>query len=118
MAGYKPDVYDYREYEEELKVFLLQEDYSRAAVLKGGLIWRLVKEVLGDRLDNYAVLGPSTDVHVVGSCLQLYTDGPELWDDELSADELDFICGLVPVYTGGFGSFKFTISTDYFGRSR
>jgi hypothetical protein len=109
-ARYKADAYDYREYETQLKIFL-QQPRARAALLKGGLIWRLAKEIVDDRLDNEALLGPSEDF-VLGGYLQLYANGPQLRDDYLCDTELEFMCGVYPVYTGKFDRMKCGCTID------
>ena len=48
-------MYDYREYEEHLIIFL-QEPRARAALLKGGLIWRLTKEVMATATSSWDLL--------------------------------------------------------------
>ena len=99
-AGYKANFCDYREYETQLKIFL-QQPRARAALLKGGIVWRLAKQIMNDHLNNDTLLGPSEDF-VLGGYLHLDANGPQLRDDHLSDTELDFICGVYPVYTGEF----------------
>jgi hypothetical protein len=91
-----------KEYEERLKAFLHGRPHARAALLKGGLIWRLAKEVLGDSMDEYALAGPSQSVVEFGDSFSVEAGRQELTDDTLSEQELDFICGLYKVYTGRF----------------
>jgi hypothetical protein len=100
--GYQPDRLDYMEYEEQLKAFLHGRPHARAALLKGGLIWRLAKEVLGNSMDEYSLAGPSQSVVEFGDSFPVEAGGQELADDTLSEQELDFICGLYKVYTGKF----------------
>ena len=60
----------------------------RAALLKGGIIWRLALEVLS--VDD-VLAGPSTETvtnYVVAR------DGVYAIDDDLSPDEMDIICGV------------------------
>jgi hypothetical protein len=98
--GYKPTPLDYINYEERLGEFL-QQPHTRAALLKGGIAWRITKELLGDRRDSETLLGPSESVNEYGCLLSAHIPGKEeLWDDSLSNDELDFICGVYHIATG------------------
>ena len=97
--GYKFTVDDYRAYSRRREALLLGTPRGRAALLKGGIIWRLAVETLNlvKSLD-----GPSSEV-VVHRRGRIYpTDHPSLdfCDDDLSIDELDDICGINYVLTG------------------
>jgi hypothetical protein len=54
-------------------------------------VWRLVKETLG--LD-VVMVGPSDEVCIQSQGLDAY------YNDELTEDELQVICGVYKVYTG------------------
>jgi hypothetical protein len=97
-VGYRPDSVDYAEYETIRRAFCESEQHSRAALLKGGIVWRLVKEILspGDVLT-----GPTADVCYHGHALTC-PNNQILWDDDLSEDELDMICGVYKIFTGNF----------------
>jgi len=113
QVGYIPDKYDYFEYEYKLKSFLLEQVHARATLLRGGIVWRLAREVIGDRLDQYVVLGPSENVHIFGSPLRLSSIDPPVWDDDLSDAELNFICGVVPIWTGEFHLTLYTFANNF-----
>lgn len=102
---HKPDRFDYIEYEQRLAEFL-PRPHARAALLKGGLVWRLVREIIGGRDNQKVLAGPSEYVRQFGDHLHLDSAEPDLWDDVLSKVELDFICGLYKVYTGKCSRFK------------
>jgi hypothetical protein len=93
-SGYKPDAVDYAEYEYLRRRFCNSERHARAGLMKGGIVWRLVKESLPveDVLD-----GPTSDV-VDHGCALVQSDGA-LWDDDLSEEELALICGVYKVDT-------------------
>jgi hypothetical protein len=96
--GYVPNAYDYFDYEDNLRAFFHHRPYAaRAALFSGGLIWRLAKEVLGDELDNYSLLGPSSEARYHGESISI--DGVKYWYDELSDEELDLICGRCVIRT-------------------
>jgi hypothetical protein len=99
-AGYVADVIDYEEYEHSLKHFLLHAPHARAVLLKGGLLWRLALEVLGNEaMERLVLAGPSSNM-MGGSILSPTSQGDDLWDDDLSMSELDFVCGVIPTLTG------------------
>jgi hypothetical protein len=72
--------------------------HARAALLEGGIIWQLAKEVLGDSLDEEVLYGPSLYVAQFGKLVLLGSQ--EFWDDTLSNQECDFIIGMNRTYTG------------------
>jgi hypothetical protein len=94
---YKPDVVDYAAYESARDAFFRQP-HARAALLKGGIIWRLAKEHFGLNYDA-VIAGPSDNVYDNGLFLH-FSDGQISLDDDLSEAELDLICGVYKVYTG------------------
>jgi len=76
--------------------------------MHGGIVWHLALESVSD---NAVLMGLSHDVFSEGSFLSL-ADG-YLWDDILSEDELEVVCGVYKVYTGMFFArfhFMFTYS--------
>ena len=101
-AGYEPDQWDYLQYESHLREYFLNEAHARAALLQGGLLWRLAREVLGNKLDHQVLLGPSAEAHTHGTYIKLSPKESEVWDDCLPEAELNFICGVIPILTGKF----------------
>ncbi|TDL29891.1 hypothetical protein BD410DRAFT_823878 [Rickenella mellea] len=96
---YKPNHVDYAAYEAARNAFLVHPR-ARAALLKGGIIWRLTIEFLRDDpvLWDQVLRGPTGDLkHSHAWCTE---KGTALWDDELSDDELDLISGVYRVFTG------------------
>jgi hypothetical protein len=86
---------DYLAYEEEVHAFLRQL-FARAALLQGGIVWRIAVDILGA---DVAMLGPSSSAHEWGDVVTA-PDGTQFVDDTLSQEEMDFICGKYYVYTG------------------
>lgn len=79
---------DYRLYE-CLRDELLQKPHARAAVMRGGIVWRLSCAVV----PVGAVLnGPSHEVYAYSHPLKSQFN-LLLWDDELATDEEELICG-------------------------
>lgn len=66
--------------------------------MKGGIVWRIAIESLN--LLN-AVDGPSEIVFELGRCFA-GNDGENYWDDWLTDDEIDLICGVYQVKTGAY----------------
>lgn len=87
---------DYTYYEDTRRRFL---DLPRGctAFLKGGIVWHLAMECLGDRVEDLVAAGPSEDVLRFGR-QRFYKTG-EYWDDELTEDEMDLICGVYKLYS-------------------
>ncbi|KAL0058527.1 hypothetical protein AAF712_014786 [Marasmius tenuissimus] len=89
-SDYKADVHDLRGYEAARDRFF-RTTRGRAAVMAGGIIARLAREVVPDA---DVVHGPDPDlVFRTGRC---FVDTPEYgyWDDELTPEEIDLICGV------------------------
>lgn len=94
--GYVPTAIDYLSYERRRDSFLLGAR-GRAALMVGGIVSRLAKEALG--YDD-VLLGPSDKVFDGGGYLWDGISQQALWDDELTAEEMDLICGVYDVATG------------------
>jgi hypothetical protein len=92
--GYVPRDCDYASYE-ALRDKFLQTPRARAALLKGGIVWRLSWDAVGVEA---ALGGPSPEVFQSGHWF--LSEDAYLWDDELSDDELNLICGVYKVFTG------------------
>ena len=93
---------DYAEYEEMLDP-LLHRPYGRAALLQGGIIWCLALLCLGwSEID--VTQGPSINASLLGKVWTL-GNGSKLYDDYLSEDEMDVICGVYKIVTGVFFHF-------------
>ncbi|KAF7983368.1 hypothetical protein HWV62_22357 [Athelia sp. TMB] len=90
-AQYNATNLDYLAYEAKRDVFLLC-DRARAAVMKGGIVWRLTVHSVNPDIVLY---GPVD----LGSGVYSRNDGEIYgsWDDELTEDELDLVVG---VYKG------------------
>lgn len=93
-VSYQPDVIDYRGYERDRTAFLMC-DRARAAIQEGGIVWRLAIEhlkfddIVGGPVDMETGLYERFDGEAVGG-----------WDDKLTDDELDLVCGVYKIFTG------------------
>ena len=79
----------------------LQSNSGRGALLHGGIVWRLAMDAFGyESALVHALAGPSVDCIDFGGMPQFLADGTELWDDVLSEEELDLVCGVYKASTG------------------
>lgn len=103
MGGLAIDFYGYV----QARNNFLQETYAcRAALLQGGIVWRLAMDALGlDYAVQEVLSGPSQGVEQFGG-IPSFIDGEELWDDALSDAETDLICGVYQRDTGVFYHFR------------
>jgi hypothetical protein len=104
--GYKPPTFsavyaDYVVYEQYRHEFMNQPR-ARAALLHGGLVWRLALHSIGFDALPSVLDGISREAVPFG--LMLSTDGQTYFDDELSEEEIDFICGTYYIYDSKFFS--------------
>ncbi|KAF8575676.1 hypothetical protein K439DRAFT_1369267 [Ramaria rubella] len=87
--GYRPMAIDYIAYEAIRNEFFHQPR-AWAALMYGGIIWRLAIEHIGP---EHVLIGPTDEVYRNGEVIR--PDGDhEYWDDFLSVEELDLICGV------------------------
>ncbi|KAH9939686.1 uncharacterized protein BXZ73DRAFT_43444, partial [Epithele typhae] len=77
-----------------------------AAFLRGGIIWRISMEVLGDGALEEAITrsqeGPSSDARDASAAIVLSRSGDEYHDDMLTPEEEEFVCGTYLVYVENF----------------
>jgi hypothetical protein len=92
---YKPDKIDYVAYLVR-RERLLSSPRGRAALLHGGLVACIARPYVN--FDDVCK-GPTSDVMRYGSVLR-GDNGIGYWDDKLTSDELDIICGVYCVDTG------------------
>lgn len=96
-TGYRFGMEDYAMYVRQ-RGQLLSSPRGRAALLYGGVMWRLALEHIGA---ESAVLGPSVSVLDNGLGDIVHVEGVGfVGDDKLTDDELAIICGLYHVSTG------------------
>ena len=85
----------------------MSRPYHRAALLQGGIIWRLALDTLEFPTDAEinVTQGPSEDALTRGTTIVL-DDGLELSDDTLTEEEIELICGVYKWSTGMCGMFE------------
>ncbi|KAJ7819310.1 hypothetical protein B0H13DRAFT_1661464, partial [Mycena leptocephala] len=95
-TSYRPTRLDYRTYQIRRDEFL-RSPRGRAARCAGGIIGRLARPIV---VHDLACLGPSEESFE--SSVRLW-DGQSqtaYWDDDLTLEEVDLICGVYEVATG------------------
>lgn len=101
--GDKPTTADYGNYQATLDE-LFTRSYARAALLEGGIVWRIALLYLKDsELD--VTRGPSIDAALLGKRWML-EGGSIMYDDRLSESEMDVICGVYEIPTGKYFFFN------------
>ncbi|KAJ3710638.1 hypothetical protein DFJ43DRAFT_1009176 [Lentinula guzmanii] len=98
-AGFSPTLQDYRSYE-VLRDAFLRSARGRAALLAGGIVARLARDAVNDQ-DVYD--GPTENALQEGEhVLCVWEEGKDhaFWDDHLTQEEIDLICGAYEVATG------------------
>ena len=64
--------------------------------MHGGIVWHLVRESINN---NVVLVGPTDEVFVHGDVVCFDTN-LECWDDKLTDEDANLICGVYKVYTG------------------
>jgi hypothetical protein len=93
--GYQPDAADYAAYE-AARDFFLRSPSARAALLEGGIVWRLAVEFIPP---GTVLAGPSEVAFTSGQVIRIPGAG-DYCDDEVSENEADLVCGVYEIYTG------------------
>ena len=90
---------DYLAYVQEREALLRKPRVARAALMQGGIVWRLVVSLVS----FWDILrGPTSSVTLHGQGLLLLVQDAQLSDDDLDPSELDKLCGVVYCYTGKY----------------
>lgn len=95
-STWKPTLIDFRQYETDREAFLLTPR-ARAAVTAGGILWRLSVQSIDL---EYVMAGPSEEVCATTSSMKIKGLNGQYFDDELTSDEVDIVCGVYKIYTG------------------
>ncbi|KAJ3871399.1 hypothetical protein F5051DRAFT_340943, partial [Lentinula edodes] len=91
-AGFLPNLQDYQAYEVVRNEFL-RSARGRAALLGGGIVARLARDIV-NKHDVYD--GPTVHALQEGE----HALCRAFWDDQLTSEETDLICGTYEVATG------------------
>ncbi|KAG1812799.1 uncharacterized protein BJ212DRAFT_1276213 [Suillus subaureus] len=96
LTRFRPVFADYIVYEQHCHEFMNQP-HARAALLHGGLIWWLALHILGFDVLPSVLNGISQEAVPFG--LMLDINGQTYFDDELSEEEVDFMCRTYYLHT-------------------
>ncbi|KAG1901221.1 uncharacterized protein F5891DRAFT_1187916 [Suillus fuscotomentosus] len=96
LPHFRPVYADYIVYKQHRHKFMNQP-CARVALLHGGLIWRLALHSLSFNVLPSVLDGISRQAVPFG--LMLDINGQTYFDDELSEEEVDFMCGMYHVHT-------------------
>ena len=86
----------YNTYVETRNQYVRKNAHLRAALCAGGIVWRLMIDVLEP---DVVLDGPCSYFEWSGQCQLI--GNHQLWDDALSAEELDLICGVYSITMDG-----------------
>jgi hypothetical protein len=95
-VGYKFDLMDYQSYVSRRRAFL-RSPRGRAALLYGGVVGRIARSEISA---EDVVSGPTDDAVLDGIRLWDGHSSFAYWDDCLTSQEIDLICGVYHVATG------------------
>ncbi|KAJ7664375.1 hypothetical protein DFH06DRAFT_986073 [Mycena polygramma] len=95
-VDFKPTIADYEMYV-TLRDRFLTSPRGRAALFAGGIVGQLARQIVDEKV---ASLGPSPDVFLNGICLCDGHSEGAYWDDVLTEQDIDLICGVYEVATG------------------
>ncbi|KAK0421736.1 hypothetical protein EV421DRAFT_1724385, partial [Armillaria borealis] len=93
---FQPNMEDYQSYVRRRRQLFENNEILQAALKHGGLIWRLAVEIEQQRFEDVVLSSPSRRVTQIGGVHRM-ADGDELWDEMLTEDQIDIICGMYKV---------------------
>ncbi len=93
LKGFQLNMEDYQSYVGRRRQLFRSGEVVRAALKHGGVIWRLALE---ETEESYVTSGPTSRVTEVGDYHRT-ADSDELWDEKLTEDQIDMICGAYKV---------------------
>ncbi|PBK62195.1 hypothetical protein ARMSODRAFT_865774, partial [Armillaria solidipes] len=96
VKGFQPNMEDYQSYVRRRRQLFESTEIFRVAVKHSGLIWHLAVEMNPERFEEVVLTGPSMRVTQIGG-VHRTADGDELWDEVLTEDQIDIICGMYKV---------------------
>ncbi|KAK0458337.1 uncharacterized protein EV420DRAFT_1236530, partial [Desarmillaria tabescens] len=96
-VNYKPNPLDFATYQSLCKGFLCSQR-GQAALLAGGILAQIARDYIPD---DEVYMRPSHDVYSSGVCFVKDSEsGASYWDDQLTDDEINLLCGVYMVETG------------------
>ena len=90
---------DYCHYERRVRNLLRDERIARVAIMSGGILLRLAIEILGlEEALDIILDGPSDYSSRPVFCTECDDQVTEWWDDTMTEEERDLICGTYKMY--------------------
>lgn len=108
ISGTVLNRYDYQVYEQRA-YNILARPRGRAALAQGGIVWRLASEIMSADWHDAVFEGPSTDVYHTGQPFRPCR-GDDYYDDALTLEELDVVCGVHKIFTGRANQYTHSFS--------
>ncbi|PPQ81520.1 hypothetical protein CVT26_010863 [Gymnopilus dilepis] len=101
FSDYRFTYHDYELYLQDRERLLSDPRIRRAALMRGGIIWRLASSHVGP---SEVLMGPTFSAlrYRQGFCTPSHNYGEIYWDDGLHETEMNALCGLVYCYTGNY----------------
>ncbi|KAK0421492.1 hypothetical protein EV421DRAFT_1748158, partial [Armillaria borealis] len=93
IKGFQLTRDDYTSYVGRRKQLFRNNEVLWVALKHGGVLWQLAME---EAPEDFVTSGPSSRVTEVGGCYKT-EDGDELWDEMLTDDQMEVICGVYKV---------------------
>ncbi len=116
--GFQPDLSDYAYYVRKRRALLENPAVARAALMQGGLIWRIAMEHVPD--SDIILSDSGHDTRRYENCHRIQRDGEPAFDiseESLSEDQIDLICGVYRTYRSASASPTFTQDLSWFPKS-
>ncbi|KAK0421588.1 hypothetical protein EV421DRAFT_1674538, partial [Armillaria borealis] len=114
--GFQTDVSDYSYYVWKRAILLANPAVARAALMHGGLIWRIAMEHVES--SSFVLSGPGERVFEEGTPYFLQSssqkDRTSIWAEELREDQIDIICGTYKVYNHSSRCISMTQDVSWF----
>ncbi|PBK72833.1 hypothetical protein ARMSODRAFT_701998 [Armillaria solidipes] len=116
-ANFKATLLDYISYVRRRAALLRDPVVASAALMHGGIIWRLAME----HIDDFSVVlrRPTDDILCYGKCHKVTVLGREereihMWEESLSESQMDVICGVYKVYNRSPNGYSLTQDISWF----
>ncbi|KAK0436976.1 uncharacterized protein EV420DRAFT_1280911 [Desarmillaria tabescens] len=120
--GFQLELLDYTYYIQKRSTLLEDPAIARAALMHGGLIWHITMEHVQD--PEFILSGLGGNISRYGECHRIQGSARtepdyDLWEETLTEDQIDLLCGVYRVYrsaAGSAGSLTFTQDLSWFPR--
>lgn len=118
LSSYQFSAEDYTSYRYDCANILRSPRVARQALMRGGILWRLVIEHASFQ---DVLAGPTTVATIHHHCKSISGGGNRIYvDDVLTDHEIEMICGVYYVYTGKLSNKRYItmVNSPFISRSR